>query len=222
MPDAPDPYTLTPRIAAEWFSSFSETVRQVAAELTELDRKAGDGDFGTNLAEGMDGVWDALAALPEGYTADAPVAAAAGVFLDDVGGTSGPLFGLLFQEMAAALAGESRPGVPELAAGASAGAAAVQRVGEAQPGDKTMVDALKPAADALTACPDGTSVHAALQAAAVAAHRGAQATADLRARRGRASYTGARAEGVPDPGALAVSLLFACASGPLTSLRDLP
>src|SRR5690606_15390027 len=180
------------------------------------------GDFGTNLAEGMDGVWDALAALPEGYTADAPVAAAAGVFLDDVGGTSGPLFGLLFQEMAAALAGESRPGVPELAAGASAGAAAVQRVGEAQPGDKTMVDALKPAADALTLGPDGTSGHAALQAAAVAAHRGAQATADLRARRGRASYTGARAEGVPDPGALAVSLLFACASGPLTSLRDLP
>ncbi len=81
------------------------------------------------------------------------------------------------------------------------GLAAIQRVGEAEPGDRTMVDALAPARDALQSGADARDV-------AVAALDGARSTAALRARRGRASYVGERAVGHPDPGALGVALLF--------------
>ncbi|GDY39793.1 hypothetical protein SANT12839_006750 [Streptomyces antimycoticus] len=114
------------------------------------------------------------------------------------------------------------PGTAALALGTAAGAAAIQRVGEAEVGDKTMVDALVPAARALASCEPTADPAYALHVAAVAAHRGARSTTDLRARRGRASYTGDHARGVPDPGALAVALLFASAHAELTSLSRLP
>nr|WP_306663527.1 DAK2 domain-containing protein [Streptomyces sabulosicollis] len=214
----------------DWMTRFAATVRSVEPELTALDQKAGDGDFGANLVTGMDGVRRALDALAASVGnggsrrgPDAPLDAAARVFLDDVGGTSGPLFGLLFQELADALGmAADPPGTAALALGTAAGAAAIQRVGEAEVGDKTMVDALVPAARALASCePTADPAHA-LHVAAVAAHRGARSTTDLRARRGRASYTGDHARGVPDPGALAVALLFASAHAELTSLSRLP
>ncbi|MET7933014.1 DAK2 domain-containing protein [Streptomyces sp. NPDC005322] len=218
----------------DWLTHFAATVRSVEPELTKLDQQAGDGDFGANLTTGMDGVRRALDALAaeradgtstvNGHGADAPLAAAARVFLDDVGGTSGPLFGLLFQELADALrlAAPAPPGTAALATGTAAGAAAIQRVGEAEVGDKTMVDALVPAARALAACDPATDPARALHLAAVAAHRGARSTTGLRARRGRASYTGDHARGVPDPGALTVALLFASADDELTALSRLP
>ncbi|CAM5349981.1 hypothetical protein SANTM175S_05531 [Streptomyces antimycoticus] len=145
----------------DWLTRFAATVRSVEPELTALDQKAGDGDFGGNLVTGMDGVRRALDALAAGAGngernrrgPDVPLDAAARVFLDDVGGTSGPLFGLLFQELADALGmAAARPGTAALALGTAAGAAAIQRVGEAEVGDKTMVDALVPAARALASC----------------------------------------------------------------------
>ncbi|MEV7089681.1 dihydroxyacetone kinase subunit DhaL [Streptomyces sp. NPDC093085] len=231
-PSAPAPQGLTYEDTADWLRRFADAARAVEGELTELDQRAGDGDFGANLVSGTEGVRSALDAPASGpRTPAAPLATAARVFLDHVGGTSGPLFGLLFQELAAAVAaGGGMAGPAELAAGTAAGAAAVQRVGEAEVGDKTMVDALVPAADALArallAHPGGEGPVIdplrALHGAAVAAHRGARATSALRARRGRASYTGDHARGVPDPGALAVALLFASASAPLTTLAQLP
>ncbi|MEU8875543.1 DAK2 domain-containing protein [Streptomyces javensis] len=230
MPDQPGPKGLTHTAVMDWMTRFAATVRSVEPELTALDQKAGDGDFGANLVTGMDGVRRALDALAVGAGnggsrrgPDAPLDAAARVFLDDVGGTSGPLFGLLFQELADALGmAADPPGTAALALGTAAGAAAIQRVGEAEVGDKTMVDALVPAARALASCePTADPAHA-LHVAAVAAHRGARSTTDLRARRGRASYTGDHSRGVPDPGALAVALLFASAHAELTSLSRLP
>ncbi|BBJ46641.1 dihydroxyacetone kinase [Streptomyces antimycoticus] len=231
MSDQPGPKGLTHTAVMEWLTRFAATVRSVEPELTALDQKAGDGDFGGNLVTGMDGVRRALDALAAGAGngernrrgPDAPLDAAARVFLDDVGGTSGPLFGLLFQELADALGmAAAPPGTAALALGTAAGAAAIQRVGEAEVGDKTMVDALVPAARALASCEPTADPAYALHVAAVAAHRGARSTTDLRARRGRASYTGDHARGVPDPGALAVALLFASAHAELTSLRRLP
>ncbi|MGW5441983.1 DAK2 domain-containing protein [Streptomyces asiaticus] len=231
MPDQPGPKGLSHAAVMDWMTRFAATVRSVEPELTALDQKAGDGDFGANLVTGMDGVrraLDALAAITgngerDRRGPDAPLDAAARVFLDDVGGTSGPLFGLLFQELADALGmAADPPGTAALALGTAAGAAAIQRVGEAEVGDKTMVDALVPAARALASCePTADPAHA-LHVAAVAAHRGARSTTDLRARRGRASYTGDHSRGVPDPGALAVALLFASAHAELTSLGRLP
>ncbi|GAA3370517.1 DAK2 domain-containing protein [Streptomyces antimycoticus] len=231
MSDQPGPKGLTHTAVMDWLTRFAATVRSVEPELTALDQKAGDGDFGGNLVTGMDGVRRALDALAAGAGngernrrgPDAPLDAAARVFLDDVGGTSGPLFGLLFQELADALGmAAAPPGTAALALGTAAGAAAIQRVGEAEVGDKTMVDALVPAARALASCEPTADPAYALHVAAVAAHRGARSTTDLRARRGRASYTGDHARGVPDPGALAVALLFASAHAELTSLSRLP
>ncbi|MFC0042281.1 DAK2 domain-containing protein [Actinomadura rayongensis] len=166
---------------------YATAVDAAHGELTRLDRHSGDGDFGDNLRAGL------RAAVARHDRAGGPAFAVLGeVFLDEVGGTSGPLFGLLFTEIARA---------DGFAAGAAAGLAAIRRVGEAEIGDRTLVDALAPAVDAL----HGPHPFA---AAARAAADGAARTAGLRARRGRASYLGDRALGAADPGAAGIALLF--------------
>ncbi|MEE1930214.1 dihydroxyacetone kinase subunit DhaL [Streptomyces sp. TRM 70351] len=208
-----------------WVRRFAESVHGTEPELTALDQRTGDGDFGVNLAAGVTSAVRALdgAAGAAGTDdASAPLHVLATVFLDEVGGTSGPLFGLLFQELAAAVrAAGPHLTTPALAAGAGAGLAAIRRVGEAAPGDKTLVDALVPAAEALEQCADGVKPDKALAAAAEGAWSGVRGTAELRARRGRASYLGERASGVPDPGAVGVGLLFASAERPVTALAPL-
>ncbi|MFC0601452.1 dihydroxyacetone kinase subunit DhaL [Streptomyces palmae] len=204
-----------------WIRRFAESVAATEPELTRLDQRAGDGDFGTNLRTGLALTLRELRALPAGpLPASAPLEATARTFLDGVGGTSGPLFGLLFQELADAVA-QAGPAldVHSLAAGTAAGLAAIQRVGEAQPGDKTLVDALVPAVEELRHCPPGTRPDQALAAAARGSWQGVHSTALLRAHRGRASYLGERASGVPDPGAVGVALFFSTANARVTSLR---
>ncbi|WP_435845988.1 dihydroxyacetone kinase family protein [Streptomyces huasconensis] len=183
---------------------YALTVSQVRDNLTRLDQLVGDGDFGDNLAGG---VRRAVKLADErGLDGTAALAAA---FLDDVGGTSGPLFGLLFQHLASAAPKDGgAPSAAALAEAAEAGFAAIHRVGGANPGDCTLVDALAPAAQSLAASARDTAAEAPLTEAAQAAIRGALGTAELRPRRGRASYVGDHALGVPDPGALAVALLF--------------
>ncbi|WP_069883874.1 dihydroxyacetone kinase family protein [Streptomyces luteocolor] len=183
---------------------YALTVTQVRDNLTKLDQLVGDGDFGDNLAGGVRrAVKRADERGLDGTTALAEA------FLNDVGGTSGPLFGLLFQQLATAVRADgSAPSVDALARAAEAGHAAIHRVGGAVPGDCTLVDALAPAAESLAAAAGNPDADAPLTEAAQAAIRGALGTASLRPRRGRASYVGDHALGVPDPGALAVALLF--------------
>ncbi|MEU6059068.1 DAK2 domain-containing protein [Streptomyces sp. NPDC047097] len=205
-----------------WIRRFADTVRSTQAQLTALDQQVGDGDFGTNLVAGTAAALvrlDTLASLDAcGAPGDAAtLEAAATAFLDEVGGTSGPLFGLLLQSLAASVT-ELGPTTPALSRGVAKGLAAICRVGGAAPGDKTLVDALAPAAAALEALPARTRPAAALDAAAEAAWQGVRDTARLRARMGRSSYVGERAAGVPDPGAVGVALLFASAAG---SVEDL-
>ncbi|MBF5001096.1 dihydroxyacetone kinase subunit L [Nocardia sp. BSTN01] len=171
--------------------------------LTKLDEITGDGDFGVNLREGLSEVADRLAA-PD---CPAPWDTLRAVFLDEVGGTSGPLFGLLFQSLGTRAA-RSDSYIDAFRFGISDGLAAIQRVGEAEVGDRTMVDALAPAVEAL----GGRDV-AAMVSAAV---DGALSTAALRARRGRASYLGERAVGHPDPGAVGVALLLCVLAEPVS------
>jgi dihydroxyacetone kinase-like protein len=247
----------------QWVRDFAATAGATEAELTALDQQVGDGDFGTNLLAGCQAALRLLTTAPGGLAARpepgaaapvpgavevappptdaaAPLDAAAAAFLDEVGGTSGPLFGLLFQELATALR-DGQPGGPTaaLAAGVRGGLAAIQRVGEAEEGDKTLVDALAPAARALAAAsphpasegsagtgargegPDCAEPARALAAAARAAWQGVHDTARITARRGRASYLGDRAAGVPDPGAVGVALLFTSAGGPVAALGPL-
>jgi phosphoenolpyruvate---glycerone phosphotransferase subunit DhaL len=171
-------------------------VREAEPVLTALDEATGDGDFGSNLDEGL----ERSVAKGEGW------ASLVEVFFDEVGGTSGPLFGLLFQQVSLAADTDY---LPSLATGLANGLAAIQRVGEAEVGDRTLVDALAPAVASLSAAPDDA---AAMVSAAV---DGALATADITARRGRSSYVGEKALGHPDPGAVGLALLLALLAEPV-------
>jgi len=186
----------------DWMLRFFAAFDREQQALTELDRQSGDGDFGANLSSALGRARSALNGA-ETTTPGQVFDLMSSAFLH-TGGTSGPLFGMWFRQLAKATRTETI-GVPELANGFADGTATVQRLGDARPGDKTMVDAMVPAADALAAATG--NLDKALAAAAAAARSGAEATAELLAKRGRASYVGEVARGVLDPGAVVVALL---------------
>jgi dihydroxyacetone kinase len=196
--------TATP---SPWLARLVATFEARRPGLNALDQRAGDGDIGTNLENGL----QAAARRAPGADADlaADLAAVAEAFLDDVGGSSGPLFGLVFSSVAAA-AGGTDDLATALVRGLRTGQEAVTRVGGAVPGDRTLIDALAPATQ-------GGSLD---RNAVVAAVAGARATSQLVARRGRSSYLGERALGFPDPGAVAVALLLAALLEHLTGSVD--
>src|SRR3954454_4110419 len=160
--------------------------------LTTLDSAIGDADHGANMRRGMKAVVAKLDAAP-----DAPPATllkTAGMTLvSTVGGASGPLYGTLFLRMATSAGDRTELDAAAFAAALRAGLDGVLARGKAQLGDKTMVDALSPALDALDAAlADGAKLGDALRAAATAADKGADDTVPLVARKGRASYLGER------------------------------
>ena len=188
-----------------WTVAFVSAFEASRAELDDLDRQTGDGDFGSNLAPALERTAAALESAGESDPRACFAALSAACM--EVGGTSGPLFGVWFRELARASAGHDQVSAEMLAAGATKGLAAVAALGGAAVGDKTMIDAMAPAAEALERASAGDATTA-VAAAAAAAREGALATAALTARRGRASYVGEAARGVRDPGAVAVALFF--------------
>lgn len=167
--------------------------------MTEWDQVAGDGDFGDNLTRGL------ALARRSATTEYIGLADTSRTFLDDVGGSSGPLLGLLFQALASAVDGTPLNPTERdraLIEGITEGLSAIQRVGEAAPGDRTMVDALYAAQQR------GSDPHASLEVVALASLEGARSTAQMRARHGRASYVGDRVLGTPDPGAAGIAILL--------------
>ncbi len=197
---------------------FDEMVRMLrgAAEkiaaghevLSQLDAAIGDGDHGTAMRKAMN---LAVKAVAEHRSRDL------GGLLGDVGwavlgaggGSTGPLFGSFFLGLAEAAAEKAALGPSDLAGAFENALASVRKQTPAEPGDKTMLDALIPAVEALRAAADaGKDVQAALAEAADAAERGAEATARMQARFGRAKNLGERSLGTADPGATSVALLF--------------
>ncbi|WP_073486039.1 dihydroxyacetone kinase subunit DhaL [Streptoalloteichus hindustanus] len=177
-------------------------------ELTELDRAIGDADHGENMRRGFLAV--AAKVDSPGQTTPAAVLKAVGTTLiSTVGGASGPLYGTAFLRAATSLADVSEVDGVAVAAALRAALGGVVARGRAEVGDKTMVDALAPAADAAaTAAEGGGDVPAVLAAAAEAAERGAESTKPLVARKGRASYLGERSAGHLDPGARSTALVL--------------
>jgi dihydroxyacetone kinase len=198
--------------ALRWLQTFVVGVVTEEPTLTELDREAGDGDFGATQLAALEGLHDLAG---HGYRSIASVLQLVSeAYLARAGGTSGALFGMFFRAVARAAAASDVDGLTlsTLAAAIADGDALVRKLGGAQPGDRTMIDALAPAAEALTQAErDGVDLATALHAAAEAAKCGAEATTSMTPRRGRASYLGERARGVLDPGALVVAWLFAAA-----------
>jgi dihydroxyacetone kinase-like protein len=200
-------------------SDIVASVRAMAAavaghrtELTHLDREIGDGDHGENLAKGFAAVLTKLdAASPE--TPGAVLKLVATTLISTVGGASGPLFGTAFLRAATSVGDAAELDGAAVAGALEAARGGVVARGKAEPGDKTMVDALTPAAAAAAETADGGGdVAAVLAAAATAAATGAADTVPLRARKGRASYLGERSIGHADPGATSVGYLLAALS----------
>ncbi|MGW2205376.1 dihydroxyacetone kinase subunit DhaL [Streptomyces sp. NPDC001774] len=182
-----------------WLTRAAAVVDREAEHLTELDSAIGDADHGANLKRGFAAVTDVLEKDPP-ETPGAVLVAAGRQLISTVGGASGPLYGTLLRRTGKALGEGASVTREELATALAAGVAAVAQLGGAQVGDKTMLDALTPAAEAL-----GGSFAAARDAAG----RGALATVPLQARKGRASYLGERSIGHQDPGATSSALLIA-------------
>jgi len=181
-----------------WMTAATALVDREADRLTALDSPIGDADHGSNLQRGF----RAVAATLEKEAPDTPGAVlilAGRQLISTVGGASGPLYGTLLRRTGKALGDSPEVSADQLAEALRAGVDAVRTLGGAAPGDKTMVDALVPAVDAL-----GDS----FAAARTAAVEGAEATTPLQARKGRASYLGERSIGHQDPGATSSALLF--------------
>jgi len=198
-----------------WLRAFAASVADQRDTLTALDAAIGDADHGANMHRGMTAVVAALDA-PDATPAADPAALfkqTATVLIRSVGGASGPLYGTLFLRMATATGGEVALEPETFAKALRAGVEGVVSRGKAEPGDKTMLDALAPALDALDAgLGAGEGLAAALRAASDAADAGRDATVPLVARKGRASYLGERSAGHQDPGATSAALLVAAAA----------
>jgi dihydroxyacetone kinase-like protein len=196
-----------------WMTATAACVDREAERLTALDSPIGDADHGSNLQRGFTAVTATLEKeAPE--TPGAVLTLSGRQLISTVGGASGPLYGTLLRRTGKALGEAGQVSEEQLAEALRAGVDAVMTLGGAAPGDKTMIDALVPAVEALG---DGFT------AARAAAEGGALATTPLQARKGRASYLGARSVGHQDPGATSTALVFAAlarAAGPTLGDRD--
>jgi dihydroxyacetone kinase-like protein len=190
-----------------WIREYARSIAGNKEELTALDSAIGDADHGTNMDRGMSAAVAALDAAPPADPA-ALLKQVGMTLVSKVGGASGPLYGTFFLRMAGAL-GTDPADDEAFARALRAGLEGVVARGKAEPGDKTMLDALGPACDALDAAlAAGQPLGPALEAAAAAARKGRDATVPLVARKGRASYLGERSAGHQDPGATSTALLL--------------
>ena len=192
----------------DWVRRFAAEVGERKTELTKLDQAIGDGDHGTNMDRGLRKAVEKLDTL-EGDDVGAALKAVGMALVSSVGGAGGPLYGTFFLQAGQSAAGNSELDTDGFAAAVRAGVDGVRARGKAEPGDKTMLDALIPAADALAA---GGDLVEAAERAADAAEEGMRATIPLVARKGRASYLGERSSGHQDPGATSSALMMRAAA----------
>jgi dihydroxyacetone kinase-like protein len=195
-----------------WVEAFSSTVADNREYLTRLDSAIGDADHGINMDRGMKAVLAKLDGL-EGDDIGALLKTVGMTLVSTVGGAGGPLYGTLFLQMGLATTGKSELEPEDWAAALTAAVDGVQMRGKAEPGDKTMVDALIPAKNSFSAAvAEGASFEEALRRSAEAAEAGMEATTPLVAKKGRASYLGERSAGHQDPGATSSYLLLKTAA----------
>jgi dihydroxyacetone kinase-like protein len=191
------------------FRAAVAKVKAGAEELGRLDSATGDGDHGIAMTRAMDALEKGIDTSGDGSIKTMLGSVAMSVMSIDAGST-GPLMGSLTMGMAEPVGEAAEIDARLLAAMFEAGLAKLQAISKAQPGDKTMVDALVPAVEALSAAAgDGSSVAEALSKAAEAALAGAERTKQFQAKFGRARNLGERSIGHQDPGATSMSMFFA-------------
>lgn len=182
--------------------------RVIASEpvLSEADRNLGDGDHGLGMQRGLTAAREKLLALPADATIDKLFSTTGMAMISSMGGASGAIFGTLFRDGGKPLAGKETFASAELAAFLQAACEGVMARGKAKPGDKTMIDALHPAAEAAAACVS-SPLPEAIAAVAEAAEAGKEASKNYIAVFGRARSLGESAIGFPDAGALSVTVI---------------
>lgn len=194
-------------LADAWVRAIATSMDEHTDQLTQLDAAIGDADHGTNMRRGFTAVLGALDDLGAATVGEVLIKTGS-TLVSIVGGAAGPLYGCVFRAAGKALT-EPVASPRQLLAALHAALTAVQELGAATVGDKTMVDAFAAGVsafeDALSRSADFASACA---RAADAAEEGARSTTPLQARKGRASYLGARSVGHQDPGATSTALIF--------------
>lgn len=197
---------LTNQMVVSWLTEYAKVLEENKTKLNELDREIGDGDHGENMARGFTAVAGKVTGL-QNDDIGTILKSTAMTLISTVGGASGPLYGSFFLKAAMTATGKQTLNPDEVKALWEAGLESVIARGKASVGDKTMVDAMRPAVQALGANLQRGLKEAAGQAA-LAARSGAESTISIVAKKGRASYLGERSIGHMDPGCLSTQLLF--------------
>ena len=188
-----------------------EALFQAEPQLTELDRITGDGDLGASMKRASIVIKEAIPSYPLNDIS-ATLKALGHTLRHELGGSSGPLYGVLFLRAGNVLENSGRIGLTEWATAFDEGCRAISELGGAKPGDRTMLDAFDPFLKTLREAGTGTPREA-LLAAVDEAQRGAEATAQMKPRLGRSSYLQDRVLGHPDPGAIAVAIWLRAVAG---------
>lgn len=176
--------------------------------LTELDNEIADGDHGVNMAKGFNAVVAKLDAMAD-KDIGSLLKTTGMTLVSTVGGSAGPLYGTAFMKAGAALKDKMEMNEADLVAAVEAAIGGIQMRGKATVGEKTMLDAICPAFDALKASVEaGGDMKAALTKAVEAAQKGVEYTKTIKATKGRASYIGDRSIGHQDPGATSATYMF--------------
>jgi dihydroxyacetone kinase-like protein len=199
-----------------WLRSAAARLHEEAAALTALDQAIGDGDHGINMDRGFSAIVAMLDDRPPAADGSSEAAATADVvraagktLISTVGGASGPLYGTAFLRAAAAVAAEQPSSAAAFVAAIEAAATGIGTLGKSTTGEKTMLDAIVPAAVAARAALDaGGDTASVVRAAAEAAATGSDTTIPMLATKGRASYLGERSIGHRDPGSASAALLL--------------
>lgn len=193
-----------------WLLAYADRIDERAGYLTELDAAIGDGDHGVNMVRGMGKVRARLQQEGDGSAdVSALFRAVAMTLISHIGGAAGPLYGAFFMRAGKDHQGSAGISVAEMAQMFRCGLEGVQDRGKADADEKTMVDALLPAVQAMeSAAAAGGTPAAVAEAALRAAEKGMKHTIALEATKGRASYLGPRSVGHQDPGATSAYYLF--------------
>lgn len=189
----------------EWLRACDTIYAENKTFLTQLDTAIGDADHGNNMHRGFKKIAGQLDTLAD-KDIGALLKAVAMTLISTVGGASGPLYGTFFLQAAGKATGLSELNTEQMGDVLEAGINGIKMRGKAEAGDKTMLDAFIPALEAYRATPG--DLPAALNAAADAAEKGAEATIPLIARKGRASYLGERSRDHKDPGATSAAMML--------------
>jgi dihydroxyacetone kinase len=205
--------SITIECVKQTVAKLCDVVIQNEVYFCELDSVAGDGDFGMSLAKGFREILNQIDSIDDS-SAQKFLRGCSMIISEFCGGASGPIWGSAFNAAASSVKGKDTLELEDVAQMFTNAAAAIQKRGGAKLGDKTLLDALIPAANALQKSADeGKSMREAFDAAALRATEGAEATKGMVASKGRAAYVGDRSLNHPDAGAMALGIIF-------TSLAD--